>query len=87
MLGSDQRNKTITKVNINKLLVQLKKRLYRAKKKKKVEMRQKESTRKKKCRKSIMKKQVTGFANPENPTEILKDVFKIRTSKHRALKD
>lgn len=34
-----------------------------------------------------MKKQVTGFANPENPTEILKDVFKIRTSKHRALKD
>lgn len=35
---------------------------------------------------SKKKKQETGFANPENPTKILKDVFKYRTSKHRTLK-
>lgn len=52
---------------------------------KKAEMRQKETTRKMKCRESIKNKQVTGFASQENPTEILKDIFKRRTSKHRTL--
>lgn len=82
-LASYHKNKTVKQTEYKQTSDAIRKRMYRAKQ---AETRQKEKERKRKYRNLARNKNVELSANTKNSNEMIRHVFKNRTSKHRALK-
>lgn len=82
-LASYHKNKTVKQTENKQTSDAIRKRMYRAKQ---AETRQKEKERKRKYRNLARNKNVELSANTKNSNEMIRHVFKNRTSKHRALK-